>query len=66
MNHKRNRHTGFMNAYKAGVIDKGKPVVIGKVLYFEREVARTVRLDNGKIGAIMRTQRVRALGARDE
>ena len=65
MNHKRNRHSGHMNAYKAGVVDNGKPVVIGKVLYFEREIPRLVRTADGKTGAIMRVQRVRALGARE-
>jgi len=54
-----------MNAYKAAVVDGGKPVVIGKVLYFEREVSKLVKLADGKVGAIMRTQRVRALGARE-
>ena len=65
MNHNRNRHTGHMNAYKAAVVDKGKPVVIGKVLYFEREVPRAVIADGMVTGTIMCTQRVRALGARE-
>ena len=61
MNKKRNRHTGHMNAYKAQVVNKGTPLVIGKTLYFERQMPRTAKLALDKTVEFTVTQRVRAL-----
>ena len=66
MNKLRNRHTGHMNAYKAGVIAHGEPLVVGKTLYFERTVDIKTPIDGKLVKIGERKQRVKALGANED